>query len=88
MTKDTKNKPARTLLGVETEYLQEGNRVTFKHTQEITTPFMDELKYSRNASTEPRKKEFASVASLPVPVHSTEERPVGKECTVGGLEPR
>ena len=68
MTKDT-NKPARKLLGVETEYLQEGDRVTFKNTQEITTAFMDDLKDSRNASSETREKEFQRVASIPVAVH-------------------
>ena len=67
MTKDTK--PARTLLGVETEYLQEGNNVTFKHTQEITPAFMDDLKDSRNASSETREKDFQRVASIPVVVH-------------------
>ena len=67
MTKDTK--PARTLLGVETEYLQEGNNVTFKNTQNITTAFLDDLKDSRNASTETREKDFQRVASIPVVVH-------------------
>jgi len=69
MTKDTKTKPARTLLGVETEYLQEGDRVTFKNTQNITTAFLDDLKDSRNASTETREKDFQRVASIPVVVH-------------------
>ena len=67
MTKD--NKHARTLLGVETEYLQEGNNVTFKHTQEITPAFMDDLRDSRNASGETREKDFQRVASIPVAVH-------------------
>jgi len=67
MTKD--DKPARTLLGVETEYLQEGDRVTFKNTQNITTAFLDDLKDSRNASTETREKDFQRVASIPVVVH-------------------
>lgn len=67
MTKD--DKPARTLLGVETEYLQEGDRVTFKNSQNITTAFMDDLKDSRNASTETREKDFQRVASIPVVVH-------------------
>ena len=68
MTKDT-NKPARKLLGAETEYLQEGDRVTFKNTQEITTAFMDDLKDSRNASDNTLEKEFQRVASIPVAVH-------------------
>ena len=69
MTKDN-NKPAkRNLLGVETEYLQEGDRVTFKNTQEITTAFMDDLRDSRNASSETREKDFQRVASIPVAVH-------------------
>ena len=68
MTKDT-NKPARKLLGVETEYLQEGDRVTFKNTQEITTACMDEPKDSRNASDNTLEKEFQRVASIPVAVH-------------------
>ena len=67
MTKD--DKPARKLLGVETEYLQEGDRVTFKNTQEITTAFMDDLKDSRNASDNTREKEFQRVASIPTAVH-------------------
>lgn len=67
MTKDTK--PARKLLGVETEYLQEGDRVTFKNTQNITTAFMDDLKDSRNASDNTLEKEFQRVASIPVAVH-------------------
>jgi hypothetical protein len=67
MTKD--DKPARTLLGVETEYLQEGDRVTFKNTQNITPAFMDDLRDSRNASTETREKDFQRVASIPVVVH-------------------
>jgi len=67
MTKD--NKTARTLLGVETEYLQEGDRVTFKNTQNITTAFLDDLRDSRNASTETREKDFQRVASIPVVVH-------------------
>ena len=70
MTKDTKTKPdPHTLLGVETEYLQEGNNVTFKNTQTITAAFLDDLKDSRNASTETREKEFQRVASIPVAVH-------------------
>ena len=70
MTKDTKTKPApRKLLGVETEYLQEGNNVTFKHTQEITPAFMDDLRDSRNASDNTLEKEFQRVASIPVAVH-------------------
>jgi hypothetical protein len=68
MTKDTKPAP-RTLLGVETEYLQEGDRVTFKNTQEITPAFMDDLRDSRNASSETREKDFQRVASIPVVVH-------------------
>ena len=68
MTKDTKPAP-RTLLGVETEYLQEGDNVTFKNTQEITTAFLDDLKDSRNASSETREKDFQRVASIPVVVH-------------------
>tara|TARA_R100000541_G_scaffold9964_1_gene17812 strand:- start:435 stop:755 length:321 start_codon:yes stop_codon:yes gene_type:complete len=69
MTKDN-NKPAkRNLLGVETEYLQEGDRVTFKNTQEITTAFMDDLRDSRNASSETREGEYQRVASIPVAVH-------------------
>jgi len=69
MTKDN-NKPApRNLLGVETEYLQEGDNVTFKNTQNITTAFLDDLKDSRNASSETREKDFQRVASIPVVVH-------------------
>ena len=69
MTKDNSKPAPRTLLGVETEYLQEGDNVTFKNTQNITTAFLDDLKDSRNASSETREKDFQRVASIPVVVH-------------------
>lgn len=69
MTDSKTPKPERTLLGVETEYLQEGDNVTFKNTQNITPAFLDDLRDSRNASTQTREKDFQRVASIPVVVH-------------------
>lgn len=59
----------RSLLGVNTQYLQEGNDVVRKHTQHITQAFLDDLKDSRNASDDVRESEMMRVASIPVAVH-------------------
>lgn len=67
--KGTTTKPGVELLGVETEYLQEGNNVVRKHTQEISQAFLDDLKDSRNASKDQREGEFMRAASIPVAVH-------------------
>ena len=56
------------LLGVETDYIQEGDRVTRKHTQVITQNFLDDLKDARNQSKSRREGEFMRVASIPTAV--------------------
>ena len=63
-----KNKDV-TLLGINTEYRQEGDDVVRKHTQEISQAFLDDLKDSRNASKDQREGEFMRAASIPVAVH-------------------
>ena len=59
----------RSLLGVDTQYLQQGDDVVRKHTQYITQAFLDDLKDSRNASDDVRESEMMRVASIPVAVH-------------------
>lgn len=66
---DADKKPARNLLGVETDYIQDGDRVTFKNTQEITPAFMDDLQDSRNKSSSTREGDYQRLASIPVAVH-------------------
>jgi len=56
------------LLGVNTQYLQTGNDVYRKHTQDISQAFLDDLKDSRNASKDQKEGEFMRVASVPVGV--------------------
>ena len=63
-----KNKDV-TLLGINTEYRQEGDDVVRKHTQEISQAFLDDLKDSRNASKVQREGEYMRAASIPVAVH-------------------
>tara|TARA_S200002703_G_scaffold130027_1_gene117226 strand:+ start:446 stop:757 length:312 start_codon:yes stop_codon:yes gene_type:complete len=63
-----KNKDV-TLLGINTEYRQEGDDVVRKHTQEISQAFLDDLKDSRNASKDQREGEYMRAASIPVAVH-------------------
>jgi hypothetical protein len=58
-----------TLLGINTEYRQEGDNVVRKHTQEISQAFLDDLKDSRNASKDQREGEYMRAASIPVAVH-------------------
>jgi len=59
----------RSLLGVNTRYIQEGDSVVRHHTQNITQEFLDDLKDSRNASDHAKEGEFMRVASIPVAVH-------------------
>ncbi len=54
------------LLGVDTQYLQTGNDVFRKHTQNISQSFLDDLKDNRNASKDQNEGEFMRVASIPV----------------------
>ena len=54
------------LLGVNTQYLQTGNDVFRKHTQNISQSFLDDLKDNRNASKDQNEGEFMRVASIPV----------------------
>lgn len=56
------------LLGVNTQYLQTGDDVYRKHTQDISQAFLDDLKDSRNASKDQKEGEFMRVASIPVGV--------------------
>ncbi len=56
------------LLGVDTQYLQTGDDVYRKHTQDISQAFLDDLKDSRNASKDQNEGEFMRVASIPVAV--------------------
>lgn len=67
MSTDDK-KPDVNLLGVNTEFLQEGDDVVRKHTQTISQSFLDDLTASRNASSEQREGEFMRVASIPTVV--------------------
>lgn len=67
MSTDDK-KPGVNLIGVNTEFLQQGDDVVRKHTQTISQAFLDDLKDSRNASTDQREGEFMRVASIPTVV--------------------
>jgi len=67
MSKD-KKAPGLNLLGVQTEFLQEGADLIRKHTQNISQAFLDDLKDSRNAATEHLEGEFMRVASIPTAV--------------------
>ena len=42
------------LQGVNTDFIQQGDDVIRKHTQEISQSFLDDLKDSRNASKDQR----------------------------------
>ena len=61
-------KPGVDLLGVNTDFIQQGDDVVRKHTQEISQAFLDDLKDSRNASKDQRENEFMRVASIPTVV--------------------
>jgi hypothetical protein len=65
---DNTKKPGVDLLGVNTDFIQQGNDVVRKHTQEISKAFLDDLKDSRNASKDQRESEFMRVASIPTVV--------------------
>lgn len=56
------------LLGVSTDFLEQGNDLVRKHTQNISQAFLDDLKDSRNASTSGNSGEFMRAASIPVAV--------------------
>lgn len=64
----TDKKPEVGLLGVNTDFIQQGDDVIRKHTQTISQSFLDDLKDSRNASTEQREGDFMRVASIPTVV--------------------
>ena len=56
------------LLGVSTDFLEQGKDLVRKHTQHISQAFLDDLKDSRNASTKSKSGEFMRAASIPVAV--------------------
>lgn len=56
------------LLGVSTDFLEQGNDLVRKHTQHISQAFLDDLKDSRDASTSGKSGEFMRAASIPVAV--------------------
>lgn len=60
------NKKETNLIGVNTNYLQTGDDVYRKHTQNISQAFLDDLKESRNSSKDQNEGEFMKVASIPV----------------------
>lgn len=60
------NNEERKLLGVNTQYLQTGDDVFRKHTQNISQSFLDDLKDARNASKDQYEGEYMRVASIPV----------------------
>lgn len=60
------NKKDTNLIGVNTNYLQTGDDVYRKHTQNISQAFLDDLKESRNSSKDGNEGEFMKVASIPV----------------------
>lgn len=62
-----KKKP--TLLGSETDYIQDGDRVTRKHTQIITDAFIEDLRDNRYNSHNVREGHTMRVASIPVVIH-------------------
>ena len=64
----TTKKSGVDLLGVNTDFIQQGDGVVRKHTQEISQSFLDDLKDSRNASKDQREGEFMRVASIPTVV--------------------
>ena len=53
------------LLNPKTEFIQDGDTVVRKHTQEIPTEFTDRLKAERDNSSSVREGEFMKVASIP-----------------------
>lgn len=65
---DNTQKSGVNLLGVNTDFSQQGDSVVRKHTQHISQAFLDDLKDSRNASKDQREGEFMRVASIPTVV--------------------
>ena len=56
------------LVSVETDFLQQGNNVIRKSTQEISQAFLDDLKDARNETSGKPSGEFMRVASIPTVV--------------------
>jgi len=56
------------LIGINTDFIQNEDRVLRKHTQEIPQSFLDGLAKQRNNSTSQREGEFMRVASIPTVV--------------------
>jgi len=56
------------LIGIDTDFIQNEDRVLRKHTQEIPQSFLDGLAEQRNNSTSQREGEFMRVASIPTVV--------------------
>ncbi len=56
------------LIGINTDYGCDVDGVFRKHTQDISSQFLDSLKEQRNASLDQREGEFMRVASIPVVV--------------------
>ena len=56
------------LIGINTGFLEDGDSVVRKHTQEIPQSFLDGLAQQRNNSTSQREGEFMRVASIPTVV--------------------
>ena len=57
------------LLGSETDFIQDGEQVTRKHTQIIPDAFIDDLRDARYDSHNYREGETMRVASIPVVIH-------------------
>ena len=56
------------LIGINTDYGCDVDGVFRKHTQDISSQFLDSLKEQRNASLDQREGEFMRVASIPTVV--------------------
>ena len=56
------------LIGINTDFLEDGDNVVRKHTQDIPQSFLDGLAEQRNNSTSVREGEFMRVASIPTVV--------------------
>lgn len=56
------------LIRPDVDFLQQGDNVVRKHTQNITQSFMDGLAEQRKASTSTREGDFMRVASIPTVV--------------------
>jgi len=56
------------LIGIKTDFVQQGDDIVRKHTQQIPQWHLDALKEQRNSSTQQREGEFMRVASIPVAV--------------------